>query len=135
MRSGDGLGWRAGRSIEGQPVASGHYRARPATPGLALVTGQVSIDLAGDVALEHPDDLRLGEPFGNSPFDIDAGAFVAAHAGQHDAPQRMVRLAVPTRVQAMPGREHVRHAERAARTTTGQLARTRQNISALSSRL
>jgi hypothetical protein len=33
------LEWRAGRSFEGQPVASGSYRARPATPMLARRAG------------------------------------------------------------------------------------------------
>src|ERR671912_447598 len=34
-----GLGRRAGRSFEGQPVASGSYRARPAAPDLRRAGG------------------------------------------------------------------------------------------------
>ena len=55
----------------------------------------VGVDLAGDVALEHPDDLFLGAAFFAAPFDVDEGAGVGAHAGDHDVPQRGVGLAVP----------------------------------------
>src|SRR5215204_5070873 len=92
----------AGRSIEGQPgLASGRYRARP--PLEIGSAGEVSPGLAGDVALEDPDDLSLGEALLDAAFDLAAGAGVAAHPGHDDPPERVVGLAVAAGVETMPG--------------------------------
>src|SRR5438034_11464415 len=63
----------------------------------------MSYDLACDVALEDARDLGLGTPFIETPGDVGAGARVAAHAGEHDAPQRMVGLTVPAPVEPVAG--------------------------------
>src|SRR5215207_8576736 len=55
------------------------------------------------VALENADDLALREPFGEAALEVVAGAWLGAEAGEHDPPQRMVRLAVPAPVEPMAG--------------------------------
>jgi len=62
---------------------------------------QVAVDLAGDVALEDAHDLGLGTSVGESAFDGGAGARVGAHAGEHDPPQSVIRLAVAATVESM----------------------------------
>jgi hypothetical protein len=52
----------------------------------------VSVDLACHVALENADDLALREPFGEAALEVVAGAWLGAEAGEHDPPQRMVRV-------------------------------------------
>ena len=74
----------------------------PPLPDLSVVD-EVRVDLAGDVALEDAHDLAGGASFGEAAGDVFAGAFVAAHAGEHDPPECMVGLAVPAGVEAMPG--------------------------------
>ena len=60
-------------------------------------------DLAGDVALEGPDDLGFGASFGEAALHVGDGArFALAQPGEHDPPERMVRLAVPAGVEAAP---------------------------------
>src|SRR5918995_3265649 len=81
-------------------LVSGSYRARPAAPDSAW---KVSVDLACDVALENADDLARREPFGEAALEVVAGAGLGAEAGEHDPPQRMVRLAVPAPVEPMAG--------------------------------
>ena len=44
------------------------------------------VDLAGDVAFEHPDDLAFAETFLGAAGDVGAGAGIAAHAADHDDP-------------------------------------------------
>src|SRR5712692_7199129 len=78
--------------------ASGHSRARPVTPDL-LRAHEVRVELAGDVTFQDAHDLAGGATFGEPTRDVFAGAFIAAHAGEHDPPQGMVRLAVPARVE------------------------------------
>ena len=85
VRADGWLGWRAGGSLEGQPVASGHSWARPATPDL-LTHCEVREDLAGDVALEDAHDLAFGSAFREAAFDVGTGAGFGGHAGEHDAP-------------------------------------------------
>ena len=80
--------------------ASGHSWARPVTPDL-LCVHEVRVDLASDVAFQDAHDLACGTTFGDPARDIFAGAFIATHARERDPPQGMVRLAVPTGVQAM----------------------------------
>ena len=74
-------------------------------PGPSLriwsVGREVGVELAGDVALQAAHDLAGGASFGEATRDVFAGAFVVAHAGEHDAPERMVGLAVATRVESM----------------------------------
>ena len=74
-------------------------------PGLALqscsVGHEVRVELAGDVTFEDAHDLAYGSTFGETACDVFAGAFIAAHAGEHDAPQGMVGLAVPAGVQTV----------------------------------
>src|SRR5918994_2388025 len=72
-------------------------------PPLQISAGKVSVDLACDVALEDADGLALGEPFGEAALEVVAGAWLGAEAGEHDPPQRMVRLAVPAPVEPMAG--------------------------------
>ncbi len=64
--------------------------------------GEDAEDLAGDVALEATHDLLGAESFGAAAGDVDAGAFVAAHADERDAPERVVGLTVAATVEAMP---------------------------------
>ena len=90
--------WRADRSLSRQPSASGHSRARPAAPIVALHAGEVAVHLVGDVALEDADDLGFGAAFEAASFDVGAGAWVRAHAGEHDAPQGVVGLPVAPRL-------------------------------------
>ena len=61
----------------------------------------MAVDLARDVALEDAHDLRLGASVGEAAFDVGAGARIGAHAGEHDAPQSVIRLAVAAAVESM----------------------------------
>jgi hypothetical protein len=76
---------------------SGQARHRERVSG----GSEVLVDLAGDVTLEDPDDLGFGSSLGEPAGDVCAGAFVAAHTGEHDAPERMVGVAVPAAVEPM----------------------------------
>src|SRR4029453_19255095 len=62
---------------------------------------EMPVGLAGDVALEDSHDLGLGEALVEASGDLGAGARLGAHAGEHDAPQRMVRLTVPAPVESV----------------------------------
>ena len=76
-----------GRSFWGQPPkrVSADYRARPAARSFRCSgCGQVVVDLAGDVALEDPDDLGFGLALFDAPGDVGLGAGSVAHAGDHD---------------------------------------------------
>src|SRR4051812_20853708 len=66
-----------------------------------FVGGKVVVDLAGDEALEAAEGLSLSESFVHPTFDVGAGSRVAGHAGDDDAPERGVGLAVATPVEAM----------------------------------
>ena len=59
------------------------------------------VELAGDVTLQDAHDLADRLAFRDAARNVFAGAFVAAHTGEHDPPQRMVRLTVPARVESM----------------------------------
>ena len=83
-------------------MASGRYRARPPLEIGSAGAGEVSPGLAGDVALEDPDDLPLGEALLDAAFHVAAGAGVAAHPGHDDPPERVVGLAVAAGVEPMP---------------------------------
>ena len=104
---------------------SGHSWARPVTPDL-LGVHEVRVDLAGDVAFQDAHDLAGGEPFVGATRDVFAGAFIAAHAREHDPPQRMVRLAVPAGVESVTDRSCLTMRARVRRHTD---ARTRLRFS------
>ncbi len=63
---------------------------------------EARVELAGDVTLQDPHDLADGFAFRSAARDVFAGAFIAAHAGEHDPPQRMVRLTAPAGIESMP---------------------------------
>src|SRR5437870_12939554 len=83
-------------------MASADYRARPAAVR-ALTAREVGIDLAGDVAFEHSDDLRLGAALLQPALHVHLGPGIGSQAGDHDAPQRRVGLAVAAPVEAVAG--------------------------------
>ena len=68
-------------------MVSADSRVRPAARRWCSEGAEVVVDLAGDVALEHADDLLLRSAFFAAPFHVGAGAGVGAHAGDHDGPQ------------------------------------------------
>ena len=79
---------------------SGSSWARPVTPDLLRVH-EVRVELAGDVPFQDAHDLTGREPFTDAASDVFAGAFVAAHAREDDAPECVVRLAVPAGVESV----------------------------------
>ena len=70
---------------------------------ICLACREVRVDLAGDVTLEDAHDFAGRATFGGAAGDVFAGAFIAAHPGEHDPPERMVGLAVPAGVESMKG--------------------------------
>ncbi len=62
---------------------------------------QDGVDLAGDLAFQAADDLAFGEAFGGAPLYVGSGAFVVCHAGDGDAPEGVVGVAVPGSVQSV----------------------------------
>ena len=61
---------------------------------------EVAIDLAGDVALQDPDDVPLGASLLHPSLEVGGGLGVVGDAHHGDAPQRAVGLAVPAVVPA-----------------------------------
>jgi hypothetical protein len=59
------------------------------------------VDFAGDEAFEAAHDLFGGQALGGPTGDVVLGALIAAHPDQHDAPQRIVGLAVTATVEAV----------------------------------
>ena len=57
--------------------------------------GEQVVDLAGDVAFEAADGLPAGFAFCLAFLGVGDGGLVVAHAGDGDAPQSVVCLAVP----------------------------------------
>jgi hypothetical protein len=92
---------RAGRSIEGQLGGVRQLSGQARRSGGWLGGPEMPVGLAADVALEDSHDLGLGEALVEASGDLGAGARLGAHAGEHDAPQRMVRLTVPAPVEAV----------------------------------
>jgi hypothetical protein len=90
------MGWVGGRRIDRKTTmsASGSHWVRR-QPRTCLGARQQPVGLAGDVAFQHAHDLSFREALFGAPLDVGAGAGVVAHAGEHDPPQRMVRLTVP----------------------------------------
>src|SRR5436189_4489315 len=68
-------------------------------PRAALRAGKLLVDLAGDVAFEDPDDLGLGSAFFEPAGHVSLGARIGSQAGEHDAPQGRVGLAVAAAVE------------------------------------
>src|SRR5664280_1145191 len=62
---------------------------------------QVAINLAGDVALQDPDDVALGATFLHPSLEVGAGVGIVGDPDHHDAPERAVGLAVATLMEAM----------------------------------
>ena len=96
-------------------VAAAVERARP-SPGLGALGGaEVAVGLAGDVALQAADDLSFRQSLGGAPLDLGAGGGVAAHPGDHDAPQGVVGLAVAAGVEPAAGELPRRGGDRGGR--------------------
>src|SRR5262245_35374563 len=81
--------------VHGVSGTSGAGLAAPGDVG----TGELAVDLAGDVALEDTDDLFGGASLLVAPLDVEPGAGVGAHAGDDDAPEGVVGLAVAAPIQ------------------------------------
>jgi len=117
-----GLGWatpcggqariRSHRPLKGWWVGStGHYwdiawwrvsRMLGQTPPTISSRLQVFEDLAGNVAFQAAHDLWGVQSFGSAARHVAAGLGVVAHAGEHDAIQRGVGLAVAAAVEPIP---------------------------------
>ena len=85
-------------------VGVGHFASQARPPIVALHAGEVAVHLAGDVTLEDAHDLGLGAAFEGASFDVGAGPWVRAHAGEHDAPQGVVGEAVAAAVEPVTDR-------------------------------
>lgn len=70
---------------------------------MVSVAGKEREHLAGDVALQDSHDLGFRFAVGGAPLDVDACARIAAHAGQCNAPEGVVGLAVTAPVQPVAG--------------------------------
>ena len=66
----------------------------------SAVGHEVGVELAGDVALQGAHDLAGGASFAEAARNVFAGAFIASHAGEHDPPERVVRLTVAAGVES-----------------------------------
>src|SRR4029453_16177151 len=63
--------------------------------------GDVSVDLARDVALETADDLPFGLAFGRAACQIAPGPLIARQPRHGDRPQGVVGLSVAAAVEAV----------------------------------
>ena len=93
----------ADESFAGQQVRGSRISGQ-AAPGAWVLPGgraQLAVDLAGDVALEAADDLRLGLSFCRAALSVGACGRIRAQAGEHDPPQGVVGLAVTAGVEAV----------------------------------
>ena len=61
------------------------------------------VDLAGDVALQHADDLALGTTFLHSALHVGLSLGIGGQPGDDDDPEGAVGLAITSPVQSMPG--------------------------------
>src|SRR6476660_10119924 len=62
------------------------------------------VDLAGDITLRAPGDLRLGLALAGASLRVILGRLMPLEPHEHDAVERCVGLSVSTPVEAMPGR-------------------------------
>lgn len=67
---------------------------RPSRSSRFRVWELVSVDCAGEVALEDASDLAVGLALGASPVDVGAGVGVVDHSDHRDDVQRSVELPV-----------------------------------------
>ena len=103
-------GWPAARPATPAPsprpatgtTASAHYSSRSSGARTLLwpsrVCFELSVELAGDVALEAATDLPVGPALGSSAFDVGTGGGVVSHALDHDDVERSVELTVAARL-------------------------------------
>src|SRR6476660_2289920 len=93
----------ADESFAGQQVRGSRISGQAAPGAWVLPDGraQLAVDLAGDVALEAADDLRLGLSFRCAALSVGACGRIRAQAGEHDPPQGVVGLAVTAGVEAV----------------------------------
>src|ERR1019366_9434165 len=61
----------------------------------------MSIDLAGDVALQYADDFGLGAPFFDPTLEVGRGLGVMGNADHGDAPQGAVGLTITAAIESM----------------------------------
>ena len=61
------------------------------------------IDLAGDVALEDPDDLGVGAALFQAAFHVGLGAGIGTQSRDHHAPERRVGLVVTATIEPDTG--------------------------------
>ena len=81
--------WRVERIVRKTAGGVGAFEGQTRHSDLGRsASGEVAVDLAGDVALEDTHDLGLGEPLAAAAGDVGAGARLGAHAGEHDPPTR-----------------------------------------------
>jgi hypothetical protein len=59
----------------------------------------VSVELAGDLALEASSDAASAESLSGAAGDVVAGAFIVSHPGAGDRVERAVELAVAAAVE------------------------------------
>jgi hypothetical protein len=64
-------------------------------------SGEVGVDLAGDVALEAADDLAFAEAFGGAAGDVVAGGLVVSHPDDGDDVEGAVGGAVAASAEAV----------------------------------
>src|SRR5690348_15747896 len=104
MRFGVGVGdGTAGRSKDNAEGCQGNLGPVPSPrPDLVVASArELLVDRAGDVAREGPDDLGFGASCGEAALHVGDGAwFALPQAGEHDPPERVVRLTVAARVEA-----------------------------------
>src|SRR6266550_5834301 len=96
-------GWSGGPAVRSKD-SRWRRGIRGPGPPLQIVSfaHEMRVELAGDVTLQDAHDLAGGTSFGESARDVFAGAFIVAHAGEHDPPEGMVGLAVAAGVESMP---------------------------------
>jgi hypothetical protein len=66
-------------------------------------SGQGSVELSSDVALQAADDLGLGLAFLGASLDVGAGRPMPGHPPDRDQGQRPVRFTVAATIEAVPG--------------------------------
>lgn len=63
--------------------------------------GELAIDFAGDVALETPNDLRLGHALLSAPSHVVLGRLMCGEAHDDESPERTVGVPIAAVVEAM----------------------------------
>src|SRR5665213_2620989 len=63
--------------------------------------GELAIDFAGDVALETPDDLRLGHALLGAPSHVVLGRLMGGETHDDDAPECAIGVPIAAMVEAM----------------------------------